>query len=349
MTYIYNILAMLCYAAVLAWLPISKQRFRVLFFVAATLHVALFHALRDPFAFPDNDNYAMVYAAAEGGWNELLYKWGQFETGYLALNFLMHGISANAEFFFICVSLFMVGGFMMVAYKWSFVPVLSVLLYMIYPYMFYQSLFVLRQNIACILILMALYCLQQPKKSVLFAILAISMHTSAVAFLPFYLFHWLYRRIGLRRVMLYGLGAVLAMRLSVGFVYRLVDRYTHYSDISENNIVPLILLGSLFVMHILNGTYRRADNACDHTVLSYLAYGALMSLFVIGIPGGARLSTYFIYNIPFALPLLLKYRTTLHWYGMKVLYVMTFIGAVLYMDYVVYMRNGIVEYKMMPV
>lgn len=309
--YLYNILAVVVYY-ILIYLLIPNRRWRINSFVAfSAVHLVLFHALRDPYIYPDNSTYALAFETISTfSFKETVFQsnpWISWEKGYLALNWLLSNISNNPELLFISVSIFIVAGLIWFYYKTSYMILISILLYMLYGVLFYQSLFVLRQHIACVLILMALYYIKRKVVSIFLFIAAILMHYSAIIVLPFIFF----RRIDVRKlfsvkVFVIAVLGLFLFKILIGKVLSLIPRFSIYTDV-ENNIVPIAILGSLYVLHFINKTYRYVDNEKDLDILSFFVYGTICSVCVIGLPGGGRLSNYFMYIMPVVYPMLFKY------------------------------------------
>lgn len=327
---------------------LKKESASIIFIAIATIDVVIFHALRDPLIFSDNPIYADAYNAILSydlkdiilGVNE----YTTWEKGYLLLNLLLGKISDSYELLFISTSIFMVVGFMVLVRKWSYIPIISIIVYLIYPMLFYQSLFVIRQHIAAIFILIALYYMPEIGKSLVLFFVAFSFHYSAIIFLPFYFMRNIkLHSVNIKKIIVVAVVIAIVFRSLVGWVIGFFPRFEVYEE-SENNIVPLFMLGSLLLMHIANGTHKLVKNKQDINILRFLIYGFLVAIFVVGLPGGGRLSIYFIYILPFAIPMLMKYNNKNN--GIKILYIIVVLGLILYIDYLsFYTSNAGLEYE----
>lgn len=337
MIYFLVLLFILFYAILIRLLCIRiNLDYKCCFIIIATIHIMLFHALRDPFLYSDNIGYMEAFNtflsySLDDIWGINTYV--AWEVGFKFLIFLLTRITDNYEILFISTSIIIIGGFMYLVYKWSYMPLLSILIFMLYHTMFYQSLYVLRQHIAIIVILFSLYYIDSFLKMLPVLLLAISFHYSAIIFIPFILFRKLMgKRITLKKILFWCIALIPLFKILLHWIVSFFPRYLEY-DNESNNILPLFLLGSLLIMHLLNGSFRLVVVDSDKNILCYLIYGVIVSILIIGLPGGGRLSNYFTYIIPFSFPLLFKYniRNNL---GIKFLFSFFYLGVILYVGYI---------------
>lgn len=338
MAYIATIVIVLCYGIIIKSFHLGKHNCKLLFVIISAIHIMLFHALRNPYIYSDNTGYDIAYNEISFytmydvfiGYNAYTY----WEVGYKFFNLILSKFSTDSELLFISSSIIIVGGFMRFVYKWSYIPLLSVLLFLLYPSAFYQSLYVLRQHIATVILLFSLCYIRHFYKSIMLFVLAFLFHYSAIIFLPFYLFIKLdMSKMNLKRILFAGLIVLWLFRLIFQYVINVFPRYSDFDE-SENNVLPLFVLASLFCMHLLNRSFKLSTSDTDNIILSFLSYGVIISLFVVGLPGGGRMMNYFIYIVPFAYPMLFKYNRK-H-IGLKLLYSLFFIGLILYVDYLTF-------------
>jgi len=332
MIYAINIAAVILYGIITR--IIFREKWKSVFIFIATIHLALFHALRNPFDYPDNALYYDAYKEISGyDFKECFFELHSFtswEPGYVLLNFLLSHINPNPSLLFICSSVFMVVGNMMIIKKLSYNPLLSVLIYMIYPLMFGQSLFVLRQHIATVFVLLSVLYVNQSVKSLIYILLAISFHYSAIVILPFILFYRKLFELQPIRLCFIALSIIIAGHVIMPFIVELFPRFAAYTE-RENNIIPFIILSSLFLLHIINGSLFKARDCNDRIILGFLLYGVLISLLMLGVPGGGRLTNYLIYILPVAFPLLFKLTGLASNFIFKVIYSMAFFCLIIYL------------------
>lgn len=292
-------------------LALPRYKKNVLYVVCATIHLALFHSLRNPYVYPDNLIYGTFYYEIPAyTLKELLIGSMGWEKGYVIYNYLLAQVFPSPEALFITTSLFMTCGFMYLVYKWSYKPWLSVLIYILHPMLFYTSLFVLRQHIAMIFILFALFYVNDFRKSIPLAVLGVLFHNSALLFFPFLIWNRInLRTLTLKKLLIYGGGCVLFIRFSLVTIAMLISRYVHYLEKGSSNILPFMIISTLFFLHFILGSFKKATDEKDIILFKFLSYGLIIVTCTLGLPFG-RLTSYFIYIVPFLVPLLFKYGKT---------------------------------------
>lgn len=317
MAYLLNLFAVLLYYLLLKAVIISPVKQIKYFSLIVTIHAILFRALADPYDYKDTINYTRAYIYISGlsfrdaalTINEFT-KWGQ---GYVVLNWILSRISDDPNFLFVSLSVLTVGMVMWYYTRTSYSIFLTVILYLVYPMMYLMSFAVVRQHLSVAFMLMALYYIDDYKKSLPFAIMAGFSHYAGLVFLPYYV----WRKYDAKELVsgklfwLIGIGFII-LRLSFGTFLSLlnesgVSRYDSFGEESDkSNLVPFVLIVSVIIMFWLGDIFKKAKGK-DAEIVKIMTYGLLISLFSIGISGGGRLTLYFIYIIPVAITLLLKY------------------------------------------
>jgi hypothetical protein len=137
--------------------------------------------LSDISLFPDLNNYIDYY-------NGILnpYMLLSIEVGWYWLNKMVYIISGNSFTLFFTVSLIIVISYIITIKRYSAIVWLSVFLFI--TTLFYNSLFILRQNVAIAICLLSIpYILSRnPIKFFLVALLALSFHYSAIIWILVY-------------------------------------------------------------------------------------------------------------------------------------------------------------------
>ena len=313
MIYIINIIILFIYKIFINSLVLSDNRKNILYITCSTIHLLLFHALRNPFIYPDNEGYSIAYyIISEYNLKEIFtdpyFLYASWEKGYVLYNYILSNFFNSSTILFISTSCFIVLGFMFLVYKWSSYPCLSVLLYVLNPMLFYTSLFVLRQHIAIIFVLLSIYYIYDLRKSFLLAIVGVLFHSSAIIIFPFYIFNRInIEKITLRKMILWGGIIIVLLRVIIEVVFLYMPRYAHYADETSSNFLPFIVILLLFLLHYWNGSYKMNLDYNEVVLLKYLVYATFICTFTIGLAGGGRLTSYFMYSVPFLLPLLFKY------------------------------------------
>lgn len=315
MFFLFNIFLIFVYYFAIEAGKLSKAKKRKIFCLASGIHLGAIQALRHPFIFYDNGGYAQAFHnISDYSFTDVtigVTRYTQWGQGYVFFNWLLTKLTHDDEILFFLSGVIIVGCMSFLIYKTSYKPLLSIMIWILHPMLYYQSMYVLRQHIASIFLLLALYYYRKKIKTYLYFILAFLFHYSALVFSPFYLFgRFNFKRLFSYKIVSFAIVLIIVLRLSVGFVISLLPRF-EYEDVGSRNIVPLIILGSLTFMHYINGNFSRKLADDDLKILQFLVFGVIISFFIIGLPGGGRLSNYFIYITPFAVPLLYKYNKKL--------------------------------------
>ncbi len=337
MFYLFNLLLIPLYYFIIRQSSNDRCRADELFFKIACLHAILFRALADPYNYVDTVVYAEAYEDIGGmTFSECLtcfyVEWG---VGYVALNWLLSRISSDPLFLFTVLSIGTVGGAMLFYRKTSYAYLLTVLFYLTYPMLYYQSFGVVRQHFSCVLLLAALYNIDSYRLSVPLAIIAALMHTSSLIFLPF--FFWRRFRFDRKPIAFYlafTAIAVVVFRGAVSAVLTFFPRNEDFADEGSSNVVPIIVFGITACMMHFSGASKRLKTETEKTLFSFLLYGVVLSLCCSGFAGGGRLTIVFLYVIPVLLTYLKKYtRQRAEWYYGYCLALFCLIVLLLYIGY----------------
>ena len=313
MIYIINFLLVPLYYGLFRLL-LPKRKADKWFIWIFAVHAILFRALVYPFDFVDTYGYANAYHNisfcnfSQAVLMDNRYTgWGR---GYVAINWLLSRFSRNYMLLFILLSVGTVGGTVWFYAKTSYSYLLTAILYLLYPMLYLMGFAVLRQHLAAVVILLALYNIKNYRVSLPLALLAVLLHTSAIVFLPFFLWRKLkFKRLHSVEIMALTVVVVILMRLLVGYILNVVGlfssgRNTNFGSQSiSSNIMPVIIIGIPVVLALASGLFYRCRGR-DYENLNFLAYGFAISLFGIGLYGAGRLTLYFLYVLPVAVTFL---------------------------------------------
>lgn len=310
MIYLLNFIAVLAYYLVIK--SFCGQNANRWFCVAVTMHAILFRALANPFNYVDTEIYARAFDEISSySFKEIIspdnvyIDWGM---GYVLFNWLIGQLSGNFQTMYALLAVIGLLPVFMFFYKTSHSFILSVIIYLLYPLFFYMGLGVLRQHVAIGFVLMALLNIDKTKVSLLWAVLAVSFHTSACLFFPYYLWRYINKDVrNLWKSVFLILSVAVILRVSFGRILMYFDRYQSlYGGIesAERNIVPVIFMGSLLLLLWCTGAYKRLINANDKNIMNFLLYGFALSLVCIGTYGMGRVTLYFMYVLPVAITFL---------------------------------------------
>lgn len=203
------------------------------FFKFAVAVLIIFSALRYPFDYADQLNYASFF------YKGYLYDdWAtgeNFNVGYSILNKLVHSISPSFQLLEVVISLFVVMGHAFFIKKYSPSIMLSLFIYVLVAY--FWSLVTVRQYLAITVSLFSyIYVIERRLVPFLLtSIISIAFHTSAVIFFPVYFIYGLRETANTKYILFFG--ALFAILLFKIFSTYLVGNDAYYSTylISEES------------------------------------------------------------------------------------------------------------------
>lgn len=179
-----NILLLFFYAMRLRSSSLNKNTQRFLFLLIAFLHLMFLYTFFDASLFPDLKGYNTYFNSISNP-----QPFVNLEIGWYFLNRILHGISHNSFILFFSVSTVIILCYLITIKRYSAIPWLSV--FLLLCTVFYNSLFVLRQNLAIPICLMTIpYIIERkPIKFALLTLLAVSFHYSALVwFLVYFIY-----------------------------------------------------------------------------------------------------------------------------------------------------------------
>jgi len=311
MTYLLNFLLVPLYYLVLRMIT-TKQKADRLFMWIVAIHAILFRALANPYNYVDTGNYVHAFKDISG-WtlkhtvvdNNAYTSWGR---GYLLYNWIVSRAFNEVQAFYFITGIISVG-LLMAYYKKTMYTVLApILFYLSYHMMYMHGFGVIRQHLAMPFLLFALYYVERPKVSVLFAVAATGLHPACLAFFPFYLMYWLARKMSFAELAGVCLMAFITARFFVTGILSFFPRYARYlNSTASSNIVPVLLTIFMLLLLYEADVYGKVEKRTDRNLLLFLIYGLGLSVFCIKLPGAGRLSLPVVYAVPVAMSLLYQY------------------------------------------
>ena len=312
MIYLINLLAIPLYYLFITIIYKTKEKRERAFFILFGLHTVLFRVLANPLNYVDTEGYAMAYERiSDMSFKEAMTSqyvlWG---VGYVFLNWLLTRLSSDPMVLFSFISVLSVGGVVWFYKKTSHSLFATGLFYVIYGMLYLFGFGVIRQPLAIVFALLALYYIDNFKKSFLLAVIAILLHTSCVIFLPFYL--WKYFRFEKRSLLTMAIVITigfLALRFTMNFFLTFLERaqQTGFGEEGDNNYLPVLILGTTVLLFYLTRTNYRLKQGYEKNIFSFVIYGLMVSLFGIGLHGAGRLTLMFIYVFPVAITFVKTY------------------------------------------
>ena len=180
---LYYILIVIIILAIFS--KISNKKAEKNWFLLAVIVLVGYSALRDGFLYPDISNYYDYFR----GQYELDSE--NFGIGYKLLNDVCNLFSNSFQFELAIISIIVIYGYVKVIKEFSPYIWLSLILYVLGSY--YPSFFLLRQYIALSIFMLSIKHIikREPIKFGIYAIIAISLHATAVVIVPLY-FQYIY-------------------------------------------------------------------------------------------------------------------------------------------------------------
>lgn len=310
MFYLLNIFVMVFYYHVIVGKRYDKVDRLKKFALLAGIHIILFRALANPYNYVDTDGYATAFSTIRT-WTfkeavlDLNYytAWGQF---FVLINWAVGQISDNLQWLYAVVSIFGLFPIMFFHYKLSRNILLSVIMFLVYPMMYYMGFGVLRQHLAVAYVLLALYHVDNIKVSLIYALIATLCHTTALVFFPFYLFNSI-DKLKLSKlwwIFIVVVGSLL-IRIIMMYVAGFFERYESIGEEGDGNTLPLIVMGGLSVLILICGTLNKS-NVKERATILFVFYGVTLAIASLGLQGLGRLTLYNMYVVPVATTYLLR-------------------------------------------
>lgn len=335
MFYLVNFLFAILYYKLIFSLN-EEIKARKIFFILLTFHLVLFRALSNPYNYVDtlvyaqafNDIVSMPINDVFSLKNNIYAEWG---IGYVVSNWLVGCFSHDSQILFMTMAVIGIIPVTWFIYKTSNSMLFPIVVYLLYPMFFYMSFGVIRQHIAVGFILLALYYVDSIKVSLFWALLAFSFHTSACVFLPFYIWHRLNNnKSSVWKSILFVILTVSLLKFFYGVILASFDRYQRMYGLpnGENNIVPVIFIGSFVFLWWFTKSYKKIESGIDTNIINFMIYGLAISIVGIGTPGMGRMSLYFMYALPVSITYLDKYSRN---YQLSLTYKMIFLSSVVYL------------------
>lgn len=278
----------------------SKKKFAV----ATCLHAVFFRALANPYNYVDTGWYYRGFYEMSAMKIDTLFStynpyidWG---VGFDFLIWCIGHFSHNPVSLYIIVALLTLVPLYNFFYKTSDNLFLTIIIFVLYPMLYLHGFGVIRQHLAVTFVLLALYYIDIRKISIPLAMLAISIHTSAIVFIPYYIWRILpFKKMAMKKALFYICCSVIVGRMMLSSILSSLSRYSELLTSGEvaNNIVPVLLIGGAVFVGFLGKMNKKLDGIRNE-LFNFSCYGLAIALFGIGIPGMGRLTLYFIYVIP---------------------------------------------------
>lgn len=312
MWYIFNLTLIFFYYFLIKVKCPKPGEARKLFAIMVGIHIFLFRALANPFDYVDTGNYEMAFSSIrEMSLKECILEINPFThmgLGFVFLNWLVSRFTDNYIFFSIICSFIGVIPVIWFYYKSNQKMLFPIFMYLTYPAMFHQSIGVLRQHISVSIMLIAIFYIDNLKKSMPFSLLSCLFHTSGIVILPFYLWKKLeINKIRSSKFLLCSLSFIILFKAAMWDLLSYLPKYEEIiSDGSENNIIPVLWMSAITLFTFFIPIKKMNYSGIERNIVSFFFYGLLISICCIGLNGMGRFTICFYYIIPLASLIFIK-------------------------------------------
>lgn len=256
----------------------SKEKIgRIRFLVFSFLALAFVSGFRAVSIGVDTITYVSLFNSIDS----IGAYYSRFEIGFLFLLKGLHAISSSETFFLLVTSCISIGIPIIIVYKYSEDPLLSVILYILLKDYFYQ-MNVIRQSLAVVIVLAAFAILINNKKrktkviSFALILLGVSIHkVSIIAFIPYVFFvspkkrdKYLKPETTVRYTLITSAIAFIAFPLIILISSHLFPQYMvyFYSEWGESNYFASLITMLMYLMFLLVGAnYMRKKSVITDT------------------------------------------------------------------------------------
>lgn len=279
---------------------------RKLFLYVVFIQLFILHSFLDPNTMQDLPGYWETYQAfGENSLKESVlvgYVGVKMEPGWILLCKFLYNFSKDPRLMLIITSFLMVGGYCKTISRYSYLPWLSVVIYLCTT--FDQSLFVLRQHSAIALSLLSIPFIvdRDWKRYLLMMIVCVSIHSSAIIFFPMYFIYGMkMKHYWLAFFVVAVVGTLLA-----GSVFQWLFSHTWYNSYEErvgsNYTVFFITLSSL-LLYLVSIRFKVNElEGVDKYFLLLITMAVLLCLCGVGFSPTNRLVKYFSVASIFVIP-----------------------------------------------
>lgn len=298
--YLLNLLLLLVGFIIVHCDKLNPKLSYTFFFYWVGLQIFLFHALKCPSAFNDTPEYKEAFQyMCDMGWSTYMDSGGfilKSEIGYVVLMWVVSCFSVHPQSIFVVTSALIVGGYLYSIKKYSYLPWLSILLFLLISYN--MSLFVLRQFIAMAICFNLMgYILKRDFLKFLIGIcIAFSFHQTAFIFFPLY---FLYPVSINRRFYVCAIISTLMLSVLASTIYNFIGEilvgYESYMDENQEgtNSKGLLLLLVVDFLYFIYCKGGRNKGGIDKLLFLALNVGIVISFVGLGLVATSRLNMYY--------------------------------------------------------
>lgn len=281
----------------------SKKKTENVYYVIAVIVLMTYSALRNAFLYPDIANYYDYFRGQYGLDSE------NFGIGYKLLNDVCHLFSNSFQFELAVMSVIVIYGYTKVIKELSPYIWMSLLLYVLISY--YPSFFLLRQYIALAIIMLSIKHIikREMLKFGVCAILAISVHATAVVIVPLYFLYGL--KYDVKNMILLAAGSVATVVLFFslqGYVELVSAYYAHYFESFNEESAWMRAFTKVYiaVVYILVMKKNFYNEGINRIVFYCMLITVVISIAAVNVFSVHRLREYFSLAEFIGIPVMLK-------------------------------------------
>lgn len=268
----------------------SKRKAEENWFLLAAIVLVSYSALRNGFLYPDIENYYDYFRGQYGLDSE------NFGIGYKLINDVCHLLSNSFQFELAVISIIVVYGYAKAIKNFSPYIWLSLILYILVSY--YPSFFLLRQYIALSIFMLSLRYIikREPIKFGICAILAISVHATAVVIVPLYFLYGLKYNLKNMIFLAAGSAATVVLFFSLqGYIELVSAYYAHYFESFNEESAWMRALTKVYiaVVYILVMRKNFYNEGINRIVFYCMLITVVISIAAVNVFSVHRLREYF--------------------------------------------------------
>lgn len=295
--------------------PVSKKRF---YFLNISFFILLFfHVFKDPYSLPDLDGYITVFDEIKRKSLTYIFQYGlqaetRVEPGWIIYNKTISLFGGRFLLLAITGGLILLGPYKVIKkfcpskYVW-----LAVMLYFTGPYL--QSLFVIRQHMAISICLLSIPFILKKRlfKYIIVCAIAISIHYSAVLWLPVYFFYQIKKeKVLLVAMMAFSVLVIALYSLILPYVGVFIEGFSGWVEKNDDigaKMTESLMMGSVFAASVYSLGKHFLDKGVARLFSILLTFALVFSIAGIGFIQTGRLNMYFTRLVYIYIPLLLFY------------------------------------------
>ena len=268
----------------------NDKKVSILFYKLVVCFLIIFCALKDPFLYPDNDNYFYFF---RGDVNEFEENFG---LGYTMLNHISRIFSPSFYFFMMMIAVIVITSYAIIIKRYS--PYIWASLFIFILINYFPSFFLLRQYLAIAVFLYSIKYLinREAFKYGLCVLIAMSFHLSAIIVAPLYYLYGLKNT--KKNMLLLAIGSIavilffMAISSLIGMFSAYYAKYLDWDNDSpawQRALMKLYFLG-VYLIATSRSYYKEGIN---RIIFYCCLFGAVISIAAINLYAAHRLLAYF--------------------------------------------------------